>query len=284
MGRPAQDPTFAWWPLQKPSKLTSAATLMFVLGIGTNAAISADAQTATPASAKDAGAGATASVDVAAILPHPPNINHNNFKFSRNRFVLEDQSVFKIVSYAYSLNQRQIIGAPDWTRDIHYDINGTTNLTTDATVLQQQQILRQLLEQRFGLRYHREQRELSVYAIQVIKSGPRLMPAADPTLQPLEQGDGHGTQTTQTYTSCSIADFILYMQLFQDRPLVDQTGLAGRYDFKLAYSVRDAPPQDVDAPPPLFTAVQEQLGLKFRSVKAPVEVFVIDHIEQPTPN
>jgi uncharacterized protein (TIGR03435 family) len=69
-----------------------------------------------------------------------------------------------------------------------------------------------------------------------------------------------------------------------DRPLVDQTALTGPYDFKLTYSYDVAPEAGADAAPTIFTAIKEQLGLKFEPMKAPVEAFVIDHIERPTPN
>ena len=74
------------------------------------------------------------------------------------------------------------------------------------------------------------------------------------------------------------------MQFFLDRPLVDQTGLTGHYDFKLTYSYGDAPNSDPGAPPPLFTAIQEQLGLKFEPLKTATDVYVIDHVEQPSAN
>ena len=81
-----------------------------------------------------------------------------------------------------------------------------------------------------------------------------------------------------------MAYFLLIKQLFMDRPLVDQTGLAGLYDFKLTYSYGDAPSTDADALPTMFTAIKEQLGLKFQPVKASVDVMVIDHIGKPTAN
>lgn len=81
-----------------------------------------------------------------------------------------------------------------------------------------------------------------------------------------------------------MADFLIIKQLFMDRPLVDQTGLTGRYDFKLTYSYGDAPSADADTPPSMFTAIKEQLGLRFEPVRTSVDVIVIDHIEKPAPN
>jgi len=237
-----------------------------------------------PASAQSPTQSADVTVDVATIRPHPADIHHNNFEFSGNRFILEDQSIFKLISYAYSLNARQIIDAPQWAQEQHYDLSGTTNLTKDATVPQQQQIIRQLLERRLGLHFHREKRELPVYALQIVKGQPKLKPAANPSDKPMEIDDGHGMQTERTFTNTTITDFVTRMQFFVDRPLVDQTGLTGRYDFQLTYTYGNAPSEEPNAAPLLFTAIQEQLGLKLQAKKAPIDVFVIEHIEQPTQN
>lgn len=228
---------------------------------------------------------ADVSVEVAVVRPHPPDVMHNNFAFAKDRFELEDQPLFKLIAYAYSLNSRQIVGASGWVTDQHWDMSGKTNSTQDATLPQEQQIVRQLLVERFGLQFHKEKRQLPSYALQVVKGGPRLAVSADPAAQPLEWTQfGHDSVRTENYRSCTMADFLLIKQLLMDRPLVDRTGLTGRYDFKLSYSYGDAPPVDADTPPPMFTAIREQLGLKFEPTKASVDVMVIDHIAKPTPN
>lgn len=250
-----------------------------------SALVTAPAQAGTSAAPQNQStASAEAAIVVAVVRPHPPAVIHNNFRFSKNRFELEDQPILKLIAIAYSLNPRQIVGAPGWVSANHYDMSGTTNLTADATVPQEQQLLRQLLKERFGLQFHREKREMPAYALQVVQGQPKLTPAADLNAQPQEFTDGHGWERTENFRSNSISDFILVQQLFMDRPLVDQTALTGRYDFKLTYSYADAPDTDPDAPPRLFTAIKEQLGLRFEPVKASVDAFVIDRIELPTPN
>ena len=129
-----------------------------------------------------------------------------------------------------------------------------------------------------------KKQEMPAYALRVVKDQPKLAAAADPGAQPLEWTQGHGWVRTENYRSSSIADFLVIEQIFHDRPLLDQTQLTGRYDFSLSYSYGDAANQDPDAPPPLFTAIKDQLGLKFEAVKAPVDVMVIDQITRPTPN
>jgi uncharacterized protein (TIGR03435 family) len=224
------------------------------------------------------------SIEAAVVKPHDPNSYHNSFSFRGDRFSLDDQTVSRLIAFAWAINQNQIVDAPNWLRDEHYDMDGKTSAQADPTVPEQQQIIRKLLADRFGLSFHREKRELAVYALVIAKGGPRLPPAAHPNAQPGQHNEGHGMQTTRSFTSAAMSDFILTMQFFLDRPLVDQTGLTGRYDFNLTYTYADASNSDPDAPPPLFTALQEQLGLTFQPTKAAKDVLVLDHVERPSAN
>jgi uncharacterized protein (TIGR03435 family) len=225
-----------------------------------------------------------ATIEVDTVKPHPAAVIHNNFSFKRNRFELEDQPVLKLIAFAYGVNPKQVVGAPKWAEDEHWDMSGTTNLMDDATFAQEQQLIRQLLTERFGLKFHHEQREMSAYALQVVKGRPTLAVAANPGGQPIEHTDGRDGQRTEDYSASSIGYFLTIRQLFMDRPLVDQTGLKGVYDFKLTYSYGDSPSSAADAPPQMFTAIKEQLGLKFEPVKTAVDVMVIDTIGQPSAN
>ena len=127
-------------------------------------------------------------------------------------------------------------------------------------------------------------RELAIYAIQIAKGGPKLTPAKYPDATPNERSSGKGTEATVTYTSATMQDFTAGEQRFLDRPLIDQTGLTGKYDFSLHYTYDEARATDPNAPPGIFTAMQGQLGLKLVPVKAPVDVLVIDHVERPSEN
>jgi uncharacterized protein (TIGR03435 family) len=177
-----------------------------------------------------------------------------------------------------------VVDAPAWTGTARYDIEGTTDTPGEPSQRQQQEMLQKLLAERFGLKFHHQQRELPVYAIRIAKGGPKLPPPANPDAEPDQSASSHGTEVTVIITSGSMADFILGMQFFLDRPLVDQTLLTGRYDFKLRYTHDEVRATDPDAPPGKFTAIQEQLGLKLDAVKAAIDVFVIDHVEQPSAN
>jgi uncharacterized protein (TIGR03435 family) len=238
----------------------------------------------TPAPVKPMAPDAHPSFAVATIKPHDPASSRQGFDATGDRFIIRNQSVATLIMFAYSIHPRQIVDAPDSLFHDRYDIEGTTDTPGEPSLRQQQEMLQKLLADRFQLKFHREKRELSVYAIQIAKGGPKLKPAANPDAQPDQEGNGHGTEQTVTYTSADMANFILGEQFYLDRPLVDQTGLKGRYDFSIRYTYDEVHSTDPNAPPGLFTAVQEQLGLKIEATKAGVDVFVIDHVEPPSAN
>ena len=260
--------------------------LLLLAAATTLTLVQAGAQT-TPPSPQPAAPMATAahpSFAVAAIKLHDPASHHQGFNTHGERFTIQNQTVSGLLQFAYSIHHLQIVDAPDWLFHTAFDIDGKTDIPGEPNLRQQQEMIQKLLADRFQLHFHREKRALSVYAIQVAKGGPKLTPAANPAAQPDQEAEGHGTEITQIYTSASIPDLILGMQFFLDRPLVDQTGLTGRYDMRLRYTYDLSATTDPNAPPGIFTAIQEQLGLKLDPVKAPTDVFVIDHVEQPSEN
>jgi uncharacterized protein (TIGR03435 family) len=142
-----------------------------------------------------------------------------------------------------------------------------------------------LLADRFNLKLHREKRGLSVYAITVAKNGPKLAKSlGDPKGLPDQTGNWNGALNGIRFTNNSMGDFALMMDYLLDKPVVDQTGLAGKFDFFLRWTSEEAQVSDPNAPPGLFTAIQEQLGLKLEPVKAPADVLVIDQVEKPSAN
>jgi uncharacterized protein (TIGR03435 family) len=250
----------------------------------TLAAAQALAQSAPVAPVARMAAGAHPSFAVATIKPHDPDVGGQGFNTTGDRVKIRNQSVASLLSFAYTIHPRQIVDAPDWVFHDRYDVEGTTDTEGEPNLHQFQEMIQKLLADRFQLKFHRDKRELSVYAIRVAKGGPKLKPAADPNGEPDQQGNSHGVEITQTYTNTSMPDFVLGMQFFLDRPIVDQTGLTGHYDFTFRYTADETRTTDPNAPPGLFTAVQEQLGLKFEPAKAATDVFVLDHVERPSPN
>lgn len=226
------------------------------------------------------------SFAVATVKPHDPNYpRRQGWGFAGDRISIQNQTVARMLMYAYSIDPHQLAGLPAWAESAAFDVEGVTDTPGQPDLHRHQEILQKLLADRFGLKLHRELRPLNVYAIQIAKGGPKLMPAAHPEAQPGQRGVQQGAALCNKMTSASMADFVLDMQFFvEDRPLVDQTGLAGRYDINLCYTPDETKSTDPDAPPGLFTAIQDQLGLKFVPIKAPVEVFVVDHIDRPAEN
>jgi len=203
-----------------------------------------------------------------------------------------------------------VIGAPKWLESDHYDL--VAKAENDAGLLQMAgPMLQTLLEDRLKLKIHRETRQLPVYVLTVAKSGSRLLPIQEGSCSPIDlnhlptgppapgQALNCGSQRTMrkgvdmtvNAYGMSVADFtgqILSGRL--DRPVLDKTGLSGLFDFHLQYSVDDATAPGAAAPAAdpagasIFTALQEQLGLKVSPDTGPVEVLVVDHVEKPSEN
>jgi uncharacterized protein (TIGR03435 family) len=256
--------------------------LAVALAVVTFVVVRASAQAPVKPMARDA----HPSFAVATIKPHDPNFpRRQGWNFIGERVQIQNQTIAGIMMYAYSINPHQLAGLPEWADNAAFDIEGVTDTPGQPNLPQQQEMLQKLLADRFGLRFHREQRPLNVYAIQIAKGGPKLTPAAHPDAQPTQRGNQQGASLCNKMGSAAMTDFVLVMQYFvEDRPLVDQTGLTGRYDITLCYTPDEVHSTDPNAPPGLFTAVQEQLGLKFEPIKAPVDVFVIDHVDRPSAN
>lgn len=203
-------------------------------------------------------------------------------------FTAKATSLIDLIKFAYDLHSRQIVAGPAWLESEKYDVTGKSDQPGMPSGPQLKQMVRTLLATRFQLAFHRDQRELSVYTITVAKSGPRLTKNnSDPSGLPTF-GAGLGRFSLKNGT---MAEFASILQAgILDRPALDQTGLgSARYDLKLAWTPdgaaqSGAEPHNPDAPPDLFTAFQQQLGLKLESVKAPVDVLVIDRAEKPSAN
>jgi uncharacterized protein (TIGR03435 family) len=127
---------------------------------------------------------------------------------------------------------------------------------------------------------------LAVYAITLAKGGEKMARSAgDPNGTPDENERSNGGVVTMRMTNMSMSEFAPDLGYFLGRPAVDQTGLAGRYDFQLKWTPDESrAPADGGAPPGLFTAIQEQIGLKLEPVKAQTEVLVVDAVERPSAN
>jgi uncharacterized protein (TIGR03435 family) len=228
------------------------------------------------------------AVEVASIKVHSSNSpDQGSPRISGSRLTLTG-NLNQLVMYAYGLKSYQIRGGPDWVthpsvNSDYYEIVAKADRAEPLTQSRARLLLQTLLTQRFLLSLHRETKEMPVYALVSGRSGPKFKenvsdtPCRSPASVTL-------TTVTSTFTKCSMDALILVLSGAADRPVLDQTGLAGAYDFKLEFARNpSAAAADSDAPS-LFTAVQEQLGLKIEPRTAPVAVSVIDRVERPSQN
>ncbi len=213
---------------------------------------------------------------------------------------IEGAALKMLVQFAYDLRDFQLTGARGWMTSERYNIvakgapsggpadyrrmNDAQRKAMTALVRKRMQAL---LSERFQLTMHRETRELPIFALVVAKNGLKMQPNTSPDGSP--QGMGMGDALYRG-TRASLAEIANGLASLTGRPVRDETGLKGYYDFKLEWAPERAPsdpggekPADTLGPS-LFTALQEQLGLKLESKKGPVEILVIDRAEHPTEN
>jgi uncharacterized protein (TIGR03435 family) len=253
-----------------------------------------DTAWAIPQPPKPMAADARAVFDVATIKLSNPNTPGKLFTVRGRQVLTINTTLTDLIVFAYDVHARQVAGAPDWAQTQKFDITGQPEAEGVPSIVQLRSMIRQLLTDRFKLTFHRDKRELSVYAIVVGPNGHKLTKNdTNPNGLPGLLFRGLGVLPV---TNATIADFAGVMQsAVLDRPVVDKTGLAGRYDFTLRWTPDETqfqglgaqvppPSNDPNAPPVLFTAIQEQLGLKFDATRAPVETMVVDAVERPSEN
>lgn len=240
-------------------------------------------------------ANASPSFEVATIKPSRPDAPGKGFRVMGRRFTTLNTSLSDLISFAYGVHNKQVIGAPDWAATDKFDLDAVPDGEGAPSDKQWRGMVQKLLAERFQFTIHHDKRELSVYALSVAKGGPKLAKS---------EGDPNGLPALffrgrlgdLTVRNANMADFAGLMQAaVLDRPVVNQTGLEGKYDFTLNWTPDDSqfsgmgakipPPTDsADAPPNLYTAIQEQIGLKLDATKAPTDVLVIDKVEKPSAN
>jgi uncharacterized protein (TIGR03435 family) len=218
-----------------------------------------------------------------------PSIDFDNGNFSATNF-----SVKMLTLFAYDLKDDQLFGIPKWADEMHFDMKAKV-LDADPALLQtltneqRRQIEQTILTERFGLTFHRETKVLAVYELVVDKGGPRFQPSKIEAGQRGSNGlvagglhtNNRGGNADMTSTAVPISSLVDVLSRQMERIVVDKTGLTGRYDLNLTWSRDDAADRNS---PSILTSVQEQLGLRLRPAKLPVEVFVVDHVALPSGN
>jgi uncharacterized protein (TIGR03435 family) len=248
--------------------------------------------------------------DVSTIKPSDPNARGSMLMFTPDGIKITNVPLFMIVREGFQLEDDRIFGGPGWAKTSMFDIEAKV-APEDAPKLkdlsfdQRLQMMIILLQDRCGLKFHHEMRDLPVYDLVVAKGGSKLTASKpDP---PADDGDEkHGNHRLMMHgrghiesTGTDMHGLTRILSGELKRTVIDKTGLKGDFDYKLDWTPDNAPPPMAkagdagpgenssasdNAGPSLFTALEEQLGLKLESSKGPVDVIVIDQLEQPTAN
>jgi uncharacterized protein (TIGR03435 family) len=225
--------------------------------------------------------------EVATIKQEDPNSMETGFWPHERELEIKGKTAEQLLLYGNVLHESQVLNAPDWMRTERWHVEGVAGVPGQPNRKQMESLVRKLLAERFGLVVHHEQREMRVFALLVAKGGPKMTPSADDPNGPMHENDnetgGLATMRVKNLSTGELAGML--MRLFLDRPVVDQTGLTRRYDFQLKWTQDETrAPTDGSAPPGLFTAIQEQIGLKLEPTKAMADVLVVDKVERPGAN
>lgn len=239
-------------------------------------------------------ANADPKFEVATIKPSKPDTPGKMFRVQGRRFKTINTTLYDLISFAYGVHSKQVIGTPAWADSDKFDIDAEPDGEGAPSDKQWKSMLQKLIVERFKLTFHHDKRELSVYVLSLAKTGQKMTKSeGDPNGLPglffRQLGD-------LNVRNANMADFSGLMQsAVLDRPVLDQTGITGRWDFTLKWTPDDSqfsgmgaripPPTDsANAPPNLYTAIQEQVGLKLEATKAMADVMVIDQVEKPSDN
>ncbi len=236
--------------------------------------------------------------DVLTIKPSPPEQQGKLFSVRPGgQFVTVNTTLLDLIKFAYGVQDKQVLNLPDWASSQKYDFNGKPDIPGMPNGDQLRNLVKQALADRFHLKFHEDKKEMPAYVLSVAKGGEKMQKSpADAGALPGLFFRGLGVLTV---TNATMEDFCHLMQeAVLDRPVVDQTELQGRYNFLLKWTpdesqfggmgIKVPPPSDTpaaDAPPPLYTAITEQIGLRLESMsKAPVQVLVVDQVDHPSAN
>ncbi len=224
-----------------------------------------------------------------------------------DRFSATNVPLRELIRFAYDLQDTRLIGGPDWTRSERFDIVAKAEQpfpvwTATGPPMPLLLMLRTLLADRFDLVVHQETRDLPIYALVVAREDRKFGPEINPSKLDCEGGVQEQARCgmrigpgQMAMSGTPMSQFANVLANFVGRPVLDRTQLAGAFDFRLSWTPDRVPqgpvPPGAPALPPidpngpsLFAALQEQLGLKLESTRAPLEVLVIDRVERPTPD
>jgi len=249
-----------------------------------------------PPPPKRMAADANPAFEVATIKPSDPSRPQQIITLRGAEVITTNVTVHALINLGYWLHPKQLTGAPAWVESDKYDMAGKPDAPGQPNVDQMKMMIQKLLADRFQLKFHFDKRELPAYAIQIAKSGAKLTKSQDdPKGIPGWNFGRNRSGMVISFRNSPMSQFAAVLQNSMDRPVVDQSGLSGRYDFTVTFTPDPAqaallglPPapaaDNPEAAPDLFNAFQRQLGLKLEPTKAPVDVMVVDKVERPSEN
>ena len=248
-----------------------------IIGLITIAAAVLLAQFPDQTRAKEASLVGRPAFEVASVKASDPSLGPTRdriFLFtSAGRLTAIGIHLAALISHAYSVQDFQISGGPQWLYSDRYDI--VAKAETNATRDQLLRMLQTLLEDRFKLTMHHQIKELPVYALTVGKNGAKLVKASGAPLQPKPTGDHLTVMRTD------MRGFAVWLSRQTGRTVVDVTGLTGRYDIRLDSNRNEFSGTSNPGDPSLFTAIEEQLGLRLAPRQQEVDVLMVDGAEKP---
>jgi uncharacterized protein (TIGR03435 family) len=240
-------------------------------------------------------ADANPSFEVATIKPSQPDRPGKLFNVQGSKFRTINTTLADLIKFSYGVQDKQIVGAPAWAETDKFDIEAQPDVPGAPNKEQLGAMVKKLLADRFQFKFHDETKEMPAYILSAAKSGQKMTKSdVDQPLPGLFFTNlSPVTLTVRNATMDDVCN--LFQSAVLDRPVVDQTGITGRWNFLLKWTadesqfsgmgVKPPPPSDAaDAPPPLFTAIQEQTGLKLDAGKAQVKALVVDKAEKPSAN
>ena len=232
-----------------------------------------------------AGAGAqdaSPAFEVASITQNRSGSLSSSNRMAGETYRATNMSLVALLRSAYAVQLFQIAGHPDWAEVDRFDIDA--RIESGANAGDWPLMLQKLLADRFKLTLHREQRQAAIFTLLVAADGPRLRPG-DPSRCTGSSCGLNATPTQIVGENVTMAQFAVRLSRSPGTHVVDGTALSGNFDFTLTWPSDDRfAGAGASANPAIFTAIQEQLGLRLQPGRGPVETVVIDHAERPVPD